>query len=401
MFRGKPDTRRVFTREAVAAVLTHDFLARHDKKWPLVLEAELFALSDAIQKDPFRWDSNIKVCGRKGARELKRDFVDTLLKTFPLLSVVLEAGGDHVIVAGGSLVTALSGVGRRSSDADFFFVGQTVEEARSLLERLVAMIVALDPERSKVYLSRNAVSVSVSSARPGRYGREVRVYQFILRNYASVSHVLGGFDISCCGVGWSPKTGLVATPLAALSLAMGCVFVDVSRRSPSFEMRLLKYAEDKGMDVVFPGAIAEKVLYLEAGYKVIVFDKHSAQLSVAAHAAHRKCTIEQVVTSGTDVLCDYGTSDYDLVVLQHRNIAMGCAGREDGYVLTCESLTDRSTYQGHQKGFFQSALFSVSLNSCRGQGNGRGDVAPGPHDEATLLRRGDAVALCPVVRTSI
>jgi hypothetical protein len=342
----QPDTRRLFRREAVAAVLTHDFLARHDKNWRLVQEAELFALSDAIRKDPFRWDTNIKVCGRKGARELEKDYLDKLVKTFPLLSMVLEAGGDHIIVAGGSVVTALTGVGQRSTDADFFFVGQTVEEARSLLERLVAMIVALDPEHTKVYLSRNAVSVAVSCAQQGFQRPHVCVYQFILRNYASVSHVLGGFDISCCGVGWSPKTGLVATPLAALSLALGCAFVDVSRRSPSFEMRLRKYAEDKGMDVVFPGALAEKKLYLEAGYKVIVFDVRSAHLSVAAHASHRKCTIEEVVANGTEVLCDYGTSDYDPVVLQHRNIAMGCAGKEDGYVLSCESLNDRSTYQG-------------------------------------------------------
>ncbi len=331
---------RTFPRAAVAAVLTHDFFARHDKCWRLVEEAELAELSAAIAKDPFSWGSDVKACGHSSVCGLRMeaDYVEWLKKRFTHLPMLFEAAGEHLLLAGGSLVSTLTSAYGSQCDADFFFVGQTVEKAQALLELLVAMLTAADADAS-VFLTRNAVTV---------VDCQENRYQFVLRNYATVSHVLGGFDLSCCGVGWTPKTGLVATPLAALSLCLGSAIVDVSRRSPSFELRLLKYAQDKGITIVFPGAKPDKDFDLNAGYKMIMCNDGGLRLTGSKYWIGRHPrSMDEVLTSGSEVLADYGTSDYTHEIMVARNIALACAGK-DGLVMECKSLTDRSTYRGEQ-----------------------------------------------------
>lgn len=83
-----------------------------------------------------------------------------------------------------------------------------------------------------------------------------RVYQFILRLYKTPDEILGGFDLPCCAVGYSPTLGLRATPLGAFCVANRVVIADTSRRSPSFEYRLVKYG-GKGFDVVLPSLSPE------------------------------------------------------------------------------------------------------------------------------------------------
>ncbi|KAJ3343037.1 hypothetical protein HDU93_000207 [Gonapodya sp. JEL0774] len=77
------------------------------------------------------------------------------------------------------------------------------------------------------------------------------IYQLILRLYSSPSEILAGFDVDSCSVGFD-GTDVWSTPRAHLATVLRRNYVDMSRRSPSYEVRLAKYAQ-RGFEVVAEG----------------------------------------------------------------------------------------------------------------------------------------------------
>jgi len=54
--------------------------------------------------------------------------------------------------------------------------------------------------------------------------------------------VLKGFDVDCCAIGYNGKN-VMMVPRAHRAIVRRINTVDMSRRSPSYEMRLAKYSE--------------------------------------------------------------------------------------------------------------------------------------------------------------
>lgn len=77
-----------------------------------------------------------------------------------------------------------------------------------------------------------------------------RHIQIILRLYSSPSEILAGFDVDACAVGYNGNH-VFAAPRAFVSLVTQTVTVDMSRRSPSYELRLAKYAQ-RGYEIFVP-----------------------------------------------------------------------------------------------------------------------------------------------------
>jgi hypothetical protein len=75
--------------------------------------------------------------------------------------------------------------------------------------------------------------------------------QFIFRLYASVSEILHGFDLGASAVGFDGKN-VWFTALGKFAYEYGLSIVDVTRRSPSYEARLLKYMQ-RGFRLAAPG----------------------------------------------------------------------------------------------------------------------------------------------------
>lgn len=84
-------------------------------------------------------------------------------------------------------------------------------------------------------LFRSKHAVTIVSQWPYRH------IQIILRLYKSPAEVLMGFDVDCVCVGYDGKKAL-CLPRTHRALASRCNEVDMSRRSPSYEIRLAKYA---------------------------------------------------------------------------------------------------------------------------------------------------------------
>ncbi|KAF8969053.1 hypothetical protein BDZ97DRAFT_1594843, partial [Flammula alnicola] len=84
-----------------------------------------------------------------------------------------------------------------------------------------------------------------------------RPIQVILRLYQSPAEVLTGFDVDCPCFAFN-GCDIFANPRAIVALMRQCNIVDISRRSPSYEMRLAKYAK-RGFEILVPALEREAV----------------------------------------------------------------------------------------------------------------------------------------------
>ena len=180
--------------------------------------------------------------------------LDTFKKRFLIFSEgALSQLKDwsNVIVAGGSVLAALAPLpvqattSRRqirkfyheeayaSSDVDLFLYGLTPEQAERKMVEIYEAV--LDSVTSDVTCVRMKNAVSIVANFP------VKHVQIVLRIYRSPAEVLIGFDVDSCSVAFDGDR-VWATPRALIALMERCNRVDISRRSPSYETRLTKYA---------------------------------------------------------------------------------------------------------------------------------------------------------------
>ena len=78
----------------------------------------------------------------------------------------------------------------------------------------------------------------------------IRHVQIVLRLYKSVSEILTGFDVDCSCFAYDGKQ-VYGTPRALAAFKTQTNIIDLSRRSPSYESRLSKYAH-RGFEVFCP-----------------------------------------------------------------------------------------------------------------------------------------------------
>ena len=78
-----------------------------------------------------------------------------------------------------------------------------------------------------------------------------RNIQIVLRLYSSPAEILAGFDVDapCCAY---DGDRVWANPRAIVSMMRQSNMVDMTRRSPSYEVRLAKYSS-RGFEVYIPG----------------------------------------------------------------------------------------------------------------------------------------------------
>ncbi len=77
-----------------------------------------------------------------------------------------------------------------------------------------------------------------------------RSVQIVLRLYHSPAEVLAGFDVDSCSFGFDGEQ-VLATPRAVAAALTQTNTIDLTRRSPSYEVRLAKYA-DRGYEIFVP-----------------------------------------------------------------------------------------------------------------------------------------------------
>jgi len=135
------------------------------------------------------------------------------------------------------------------SDVDLFLYGLGAKEAEAKLVEIFEAVQAANPY--PVISFRSAYAVTLVSQYPFRH------IQIVLRLYNSPAEVLMGFDVDSCACGYDGQNVFVCQR-TAIAFAAQANTVDMSRRSPSYEMRLSKYAE-RGFEVLVPTLRRDRV----------------------------------------------------------------------------------------------------------------------------------------------
>uniref|UniRef100_A0A7S3QAV0 Ankyrin repeat protein n=1 Tax=Chaetoceros debilis TaxID=122233 RepID=A0A7S3QAV0_9STRA len=135
------------------------------------------------------------------------------------------------------------------SDIDLFLYGIDEEQAKEKLLEIYDAVQAASPFPVRAFRSTHAITLV--SQYPFRH------VQIILRIYNSASEVLCGFDVDSCAVGYDGSKVLVP-PRTAMAIMTQSNTVDMSRRSPSYETRLAKYA-NRGFEILVPTLDRDRV----------------------------------------------------------------------------------------------------------------------------------------------
>ncbi|KAF8260330.1 hypothetical protein EI94DRAFT_1780506 [Lactarius quietus] len=136
-----------------------------------------------------------------------------------------------------------------SSDVDLFLYGLTVDEAERKIITIYETV--RDSVPWDVTCVRTKHTVSIHSQYP------YRNIQIVLRLYSSPAEVLAGFDVDapCCAY---DGDRVWANPRAIVSMMRQSNTVDMTRRSPSYEVRLAKYSS-RGFEVYVPGLTRDEI----------------------------------------------------------------------------------------------------------------------------------------------
>ncbi|KAF9266483.1 ankyrin [Marasmius fiardii PR-910] len=175
------------------------------------------------------------------------------------LSQLLE--WDNVVAAGGAVLACLTPLPESAkaskrairkyyhsaayptSDVDLFLYGMTPEEAEVKITKIYEAV--RDSVPWDVTCVRTKHTVSIHSQYP------YRSVQIVLRLYNSPAEILAGFDIDAACFAYDGAR-VWGNPRAIASMMRQCNTVDMTRRSPSYEVRLAKYSS-RGFEVYVPG----------------------------------------------------------------------------------------------------------------------------------------------------
>lgn len=154
---------------------------------------------------------------------------------------------SNCFFAGGSVLCCLTeirdDIASSKSDIDIFLHGLSEEDANKKVLDVILHVVENRKKIATTLGEPQPVSVVARSSHAitllgtGKF----RPIQFVLRAYRSPSEVLLGFDVDSCCVGFD-GTSCFASPRAWRALVTRVNAIDLSRRSPSYEARLCKYA---------------------------------------------------------------------------------------------------------------------------------------------------------------
>jgi len=175
-------------------------------------------------------------------------------------SSLVDMDWSNVVAAGSAVVTSLlpvppeHGSSKRSlrkyyhqilapaSDVDLFLYGLTEEQAVEKIKQIEQRIRDSILEETSTIRTKNAITIA------SRY--PTRHVQIVLRIYRSVSEILTGFDVDCSCAAYDGNQ-VYLSPRALVAYMTQINTIDLTRRSPSYENRLSKYAR-RGFEVYWP-----------------------------------------------------------------------------------------------------------------------------------------------------
>jgi len=263
-----------FSMKLVQQLLTRDSMCRKAKCWPLLdddrmmniyQETSVFrinSLPSAIWRrydECFIVDANRSGPPRKPTKPWSlviSSVAKTIKQEFAGINELLSEFHGRIYAAGGAIFKSIMGDNLFGTDIDLFFVDADIINQRDLKaadELLIKAITFLinywfkagwDDTYVDVIRSDHVTTLYLNSQ------NDACKVQFIHRVYPSIDQVIGGFDLGAAMVAWDGQT-LLTTELGAYCAFGSLNIIDTSRRSTSYEHRLVKYATY--CHTLFPG----------------------------------------------------------------------------------------------------------------------------------------------------
>lgn len=183
---------------------------------------------------------------------LRNDVFDMVFRSrYPELN---DLDFSNVLVAGGAVCNAI--IGRPPyGDIDMFIYGLSEEEANNKVKYMVNTI------RRGILNRKDGTSVSDHNrrykhkhcyfSRRNKYFIQIGKFQIIFRLYKDIAEILYGFDFGACSVGYDGNN-VYLSESAKFAYETGYNVLDTTRRSTTYEKRLLKYHK-RGFGLILPG----------------------------------------------------------------------------------------------------------------------------------------------------
>ncbi len=176
-------------------------------------------------------------------------FHELFYDRFPFLSNI---NWDGILIAGGAIISILTDKPVR--DLDVFIYGSNPEKRmHEMIEHIKLYFTnrSIDYIKNKhtytMKIDRFGTTTGLGGGHGTGDGYEI---QFILRNYNCISEILHVFDIGSCSIGFDGHQ-LYVTEIGHLAMTMKINVIDLTKRSATYEKRLVKYF-DRGFSIVLP-----------------------------------------------------------------------------------------------------------------------------------------------------
>ncbi|ARA71908.1 hypothetical protein BNJ_00066 [Kaumoebavirus] len=269
-------------------------------------------------------------------------FITKFYEKYPYLrNVNLE----NILVAGGCVSGLLTG--NSYDDVDFFFYGLSAEEAKIKLQYLLTaiptaiveteIVKAKEAEEKKQNYFTRFYPADVSAVRNNncvtlRLEHGFPTIQFILRVYPNLGDILHSFDLGSSAVGFDKTSSKIYfTTLSKFTYEVSANIIDTTRRSTTYEGRLVKYFE-KGFDIILPSLDVTKMRrdYLKYGL---------AEMCMMPSLKFSYKTIQGNIVEGAKFYLPYHqTSDYQEDInnkwqVFNHNLAKFLSGNSDFYYI--------------------------------------------------------------------
>jgi len=264
-----------FLKNEIKQIMTQDSVERKNLHWHLITIDEAFRTIDKSYEEnnktknteafmTFNYPSYLRVTSiAKNYLEFYRS------QESPVILNMITKYKDCMAICGGSILYRLYKEST-PSDIDIFLYGITSDKATEIVSECVAYLVknAQDiklkhryiiyhpnHENTRVFVKRNMYTTTVCIEHMdnnGRYSLLGNEIQFIHRIYPRKDMIIGGFDLGCSAIMYDGEN-LLTTQLGAWCLVNICIPIDITRRSTTFEYRIVKYMYNYGFGVLFPG----------------------------------------------------------------------------------------------------------------------------------------------------
>ena len=221
------------------------------------VEDDLFT-TDQLNKKPFDYiyptiQSQFNNILNKKYTLNKSQILRNLYNNYP---IIRGMNMDNILIAGGAICNAITNTPKR--DLDIFIYGVDEYGANQTTFRILDHLSKFELDgkcKFKFIKTANALTIEIDQENNSYYGnysyyRRIFTIQIIFRLYKTKSEILHSFDIGSACIGFD-GIDILFTTLSKFSYEYNCNIVDNTRRSTTYEKRLLKYFK-RGFKIIMP-----------------------------------------------------------------------------------------------------------------------------------------------------